>query len=218
MSAVTKPLHVKKVFFFFLLCSSLNLKAQLQVGVNGGLVFPNLEESGMFKSSMGINTSICYNTPINLMFGAHLSFINNMKLSNEWIYAKLGNGNIESNTAYLKHNPMFALSVQYLINFNYDLTSLYFGINVGKCASSAHGAVVVTSGVYQNRLGFYEEVHKNYVFSPKFGIAHEIVKNLKLNAELKIDIFKVVDKEEIAGKDQLINLNLGLIYVFKPIK
>lgn len=197
---------------FLLLSISMSLKAQLQIGVNGGLAFPNIaKESNMFKSTVGINTSVYYNTPINLMFGAHLSFFNKMKLNEDWIYARLGKGQIEYNTAHLKHNPMFALSIQYLFNLNYDLTSLYVGFNGGKCVSSMSGETKVNLGSFSNRLGFYGDEYSSFIFSPKFGLTHEILKNLKLNAEIKVDIF-YFEKENV---EQLINLDLGLVYVFK---
>lgn len=204
---------MKKIFLLaFLTIISGKLSAQFQIGLSGGVFIPITEESGMFRPTTGMNFNLYLNTPINLMFGAHLSILNKMELDESWAISNLLYNNVEYNTAYQKYDPLLNFSVQYVI-FNYnELFSFYFGLNFGQYTSSAHGEIKVTSGSNYQEFGFTGEENSDFGIAPKIGLMYEFIKNLKIHGELKYDIVFYEYKERI------LNLNAGLIYSFKGNK
>lgn len=202
---MTKKNLVSIALAFSMVC----LHAQFQAGLDGGLFSPIEEESGMFRSTVGGNANLYYNTPINLMIGVHYTLLGKMKLSDNWATETLMFNNVKSNTAYLRYEPMMSLSLQYLIHSPDKKTTYYFGLHGTKYTYSANGKVVVNQGGSNQTLEFLGEKYTEFGLAPKFGLMFNILQNFKIDAELKYHHMFADDKKGI------FNINVGVLYVFK---
>lgn len=187
---------------------SFNLFSQFQAGVNSGIVFPNLEENGMYNASYNIETNLYYKTPINWMIGLHYYYIGKMNLSDKWAINKLTGGYVDYNTAYMEFYPTLFLSLNYILS-NSDKTFVYVGVNAGKINYSANGGVKTINGGSSMELEFEGEKHSDFTYSPKIGFTRPIVENLRWQFEFKYNIVKS------EYRYHLISFNLGLLYAIQ---